>query len=288
MSVSPSSAFGLRSPRRGAEGGEVNSPLTPDSSLLDHPRTSVNLHAAHSFITVYCSCCNHTISVPEYCGNRFCPLCGARRRARVKARLQQLVTAAVPSKSERLKMVTLTLPKCQDAREGVKVLTTSFRKLRARPLWRNSVSGGAFVIEICGRPGAWHVHLHVLINALFIPVRRLARLWATVSPGKIVDIRLASRDKSVSYLTKYLSKASVPENLQHVVSDALKGSRLFQPFGLWYHLLPPIKRKKYQCPECGETAWMSQYEVDRICRQATGHALSADERAAIWPGDANP
>lgn len=268
-------AFGLRTPQRGAEGGD-------SSSLLDHPRTSVVSIDPHSFISIYCDGCTEVVTVPEYCGNRFCIICGSARRRRVANRLKSLVNASVPGSGERLKMITLTIPKVQDAREGVRTLLSSFRRLRSRPLWRNSVSGGAFILEICGRPGAWHIHAHILLNALYIPVRRLSKLWAQVSPGKIVDIRLAARDRAVTYLTKYLAKASVPDGLQVVVSDALKGTRMFQPFGSWYHALPPDKKVPFKCPCCGGVSWSSQYQIDRLSRSATDGIPSPPTHSDTW------
>lgn len=258
-------------------GSSINPALS--RPLLDLPCTSVELPGwkhlpenvkpeNHSFTKIFCGGCGEALDVPAYCGNRFCSVCSTSRAERVRNRLQSLVAAAPLRPGYSLKMITLTLPNSVAPRAGVARLLRSFRKLRSRSAWRGRVSGGAFVVEVSGRPNAWHCHIHALVHAKYIPVRMLSRLWNSVSPGYIVDIRQVSVRSSVPYLTKYLSKASVPEWLQIEVSNALKGSRLFQPFGDWFRLLPPVKKRPLPCNSCGGSVWLTMFDVLHLGRTA--------------------
>lgn len=290
MSNSREPALEVSSPLRGDKRGvntavaessdaSIVCPVASDQPLLVPSETSVDPASVeqvgqslnskpHPFKTILCTSCLEGIRVPVYCGDRFCPDCGRRRRGRVATRLKMMIAGAEHPSHYRLKMITLTIPNSQSPQAGCALLVKAFRRLRSRGVWRNAVSGGAFVLEITGRPGRWHCHLHMLVYARYIPVRHLSRWWNQVSPGKIVDIRLVSGDKAVSYLTKYLAKSSVPDNLRADVAAALRGYRLFQPFGNWFSILCPNIRVPYPCPSCGATSWLALDELACMARRA--------------------
>lgn len=294
MSDSRNSALEVSSPLRGIRGGDttarvsntdtpIDGSISSGRPLLDLSDTSVESFTGqplsppiapcpHPYKTILCTCCLKEIGVPVYCGDRFCPVCGRRRRGRVATRLRHLIRHAVHPPHHRLKMITLTIPNSTSPQAGCSLLVKSFRRLRSRRVWSNYVSGGAFVLEVTGRPGRWHCHLHMLVYARYIPVRSLSRWWSEVSPGKIVDIRLVSRDKAVSYLTKYLAKSSVPDNLRPDVASALRHFRLFQPFGTWFSVVCPAIRVPFPCPSCGTTSWLALDELSAMSRRA--HRLS--------------
>lgn len=275
MFQKPDSGVRLLPPGGRKEGNPINPAAEPP--LLEPPCTTVNPPSphtfgsdsslsGHAFTKIFCGSCGLDLTIPAYCGNRFCSVCGTARRDRIARRLQDLISAAPAVDGYSLKMITLTLPKAASPRAGVLELIRCFRRLRSLQRWRSRVSGGASVIEITGRPGAWHCHLHAIVMARYVPVRMLSRLWASVSPGFIVDIRQVHPDRAVRYLTKYLSKASVPEWLQVEVSRALKGTRLFQPFGDWYRLLPGSRKRPLCCASCGDANWLTMYEIDSLHR----------------------
>lgn len=268
---------GVRLPPPGERKGGI--PINPaaEPPLLEPPCTTVNPPSphtfgsdsglsGHAFTKIFCGSCGLDLTIPAYCGNRFCSICGTARRNRIARRLADLIGSAPTADGYSLKMITLTLPKASSPRTGVLQVIRSFRRLRSLQQWRSRVSGGASVIEITGRPGAWHCHVHAIVMARYIPVRMLSRLWASISPGFIVDIRQVPPDRAVRYLTKYLSKASVPEWLQVEVSRALKGTRLFQPFGGWYRLLPRSPKRLLSCSSCGDSNWLTMFEVDNLQR----------------------
>jgi len=209
----------------------------------------------HRYLTVACGTCGHTVNVPESCGNRFCPVCNRSRLARMKHKLTRLLAMAPKRRGESLKFITLTTVKHSDARTGVKRLMKSFRRLRQRAFWRNHFSGGAYVIEITGTADKWHCHLHIIAYGTFCPVRKLSRAWKSCDGGYIVWISRPPQGAAVSYLTSYVSKSTAPEGCERHLSEALKGTRLFQPFGMWQNTATRLPKFRMQCPVCHSTVW---------------------------------
>lgn len=210
----------------------------------------------HDFIRIACGHCGFSINVPVYCGDRFCPVCSVPRLARIRHRLNWLVGHLEPIAGHSFKHLTLTIPSQPDLAVMLHTLVISFRKLRSRALWRRNVSGGASVVEVTGRPGNWHVHLHVVLYARYIPYFQLLKVWKAVSPGQGVWIQKMPKSAIISYLTKYLAKPSVPDEVSEMIGGTLARYRLFQPFGSWYNLSATYVRPKKACPTCGQTSWM--------------------------------
>ncbi len=156
------------------------------------------------------------------------------------------------AQGEIYKHITFTIVSESDPRSMQKGLVRSFRRLRQRSFWSNLVSGGIYVLEITGRPGKWHVHIHVLCSALRIPWHRLRREWQKVSNGRGVYIQNIPKKAMVAYLTKYVTKSSIPPRFQRIASDALRGAHLFTVFGCFHSLRKDIPKLIPHCPECGE------------------------------------
>jgi hypothetical protein len=148
------------------------------------------------------------------------------------------------------------VPNSKELKAGVKSLLAAFRKLRQSTFWKRQVSGGAAVIEIKGSEGHWHCHIHAVIFSPFIPVRQISKHWKRHSGGFIVWIKLIPLGAVVGYLTKYLAKSSVDEIYMMQVSDALKGVRMFIPFGSWYAGLKVLPKPHCICKRCKGTVWM--------------------------------
>jgi len=210
---------------------------------------------SHSFVTLVCEHCGATIRIPNYCGNRFCSVCSKPRQARIRRRIISVLHQVQPRRYDSLKLLTLTIPRRQPLRNGVDQLLTSFRRLRQRKFWKKNVRGGAYFIEFKHSPAGWNPHLHIILESSFIPVKKLSELWSKVSPGKIVDIRKISQGSVVNYVTKYVTKADVPEPLQLQASEVLANRRLFTLFGTWGRIkLEPIP-DEHACNNCGQTCW---------------------------------
>lgn len=148
-------------------------------------------------------------------------------------------------------MLTLTIPNQPDQYKMIKTIIKSFRKLRQRQYWKNHVDGGAYVIEMTGRPANWHAHIHMIIMSRWMKWEKLLRIWQTVSPGRGVWIDDIPQSEAVGYVTKYISKLSVPDHLNLEVNLALKGVRLFSPFGSWHSTNLKYVKPSLVCGECG-------------------------------------
>lgn len=218
----------------------------------------------HPHRTIYCSCCGHTFQVPVYCKNRFCEICSLRRRMRIRHQVSEIIRIRIRSRGKRLRMLTLTIPNYPDPRSGCKIAVASFKKLRKTRFWKSKVSGGAYFLEITKPGGAYHCHLHVLLESEYIPQRIVSELWEVVSPGKIVWVQEIPAGAGVHYVTKYLSKAGDDDLSTQEMSDALRDFRLFQTFGTWHNIIKPLPKPKYRCPDCGGDSFLPE-EYIRSC-----------------------
>ncbi len=217
----------------------------------------------HRWRQVYCVFCGHTIRAIVDCGRRFCPFCSYRRACRIRPILAHLLKSSKNVPGARIKMLTVSVANCSDLDAGVRHLIKSFRRLRQRSVWKRHVFGGAFVIEITGKPGNWHPHIHVIMHSYYFPWSLLRAAWFDVSGGAAVWIADVSDSKAKWYVTKYVTKPDVPAACLDVVSAALRRYRLFNRFGSWHNIALPRSLKVHPCPSCGRYDWMVDYEIDR-------------------------
>lgn len=209
----------------------------------------------HEFTTIVCNHCGQQLTIPVYCGNRFCPTCSAPRAARVHKKLQFIIDNVKMKSGYRYKHLTLTIASQANIVDMVKHIVKSFRKLRQRVYWKNAVKGGAFVIEITGRPGAWHAHIHAVLETRWMDWGRLMKLWTAVSGGRGVYINNIPPSQAVHYLTKYFTKNDAPKQVIEECGKALSSFRLYQPFGNWHGIMKKYRRKPHPCSKCGKTSW---------------------------------
>jgi hypothetical protein len=205
---------------------------------------------SHLYRTICCTACGHQLVVPVSCGNRFCTTCSSSRLGRIRAKLRSLVAAEVPAPHFGFKFLTLTIPNQSDIRVGSQLLLSAFRRLRQRALWKRVCVSGAYVLEVTGSTGKWHVHLHAILVSRFIPHRILSAIWFKCSGGKIVYIQAIPPRAAVNYLTKYLTKGSLNLPDQFTVSHALASLRWFSAFGRWHAVLGGLPKIKPTCPAC--------------------------------------
>ena len=223
----------------------------------------------HPYTHIYCTKCGHSIAVPKFCKNRFCDVCSYVRTRRVRSRLEELCRSTKPDKHYRLRFLTLSVSNDTDARELAKHLVRSFRNLRRRKWWADRVRGGCSVLEVTGSPGSWHVHIHAILESQYLPWSDLHTLWKSISGGLGVWINNISPSAATGYLAKYLTKAPDSPDITLDLNDALRGFRMFQPFGEWHNKLKPPPKKSYPCPICGNDIWLVDTVVDLMARGFT-------------------
>ena len=159
-------------------------------------------------------------------------------------------------------MLTLTMQRWTDVpRDGIVALKENFKKLRAHPLFAR-VKGGGFQIELVPKVDGWHIHLHAIIDAKFIPYQQLFSAWREILGTSYVnvDIRAANTPQEIAYVTKYATKtADFDASPQDLVDWylATKGSRLWGTWGTFYNAeelkaanLEMEKQFHKTCPHC--------------------------------------
>lgn len=228
--------------------------LPEEEAFTCDTRTSVE---HHEFRTILCMHCHHEISVPVYCGNRFCPICSRSRLRKIRDRLDHIIKHIKPIAGYSLKHLTLTIRNQSELSSMIKHLVHSFRKLRQRAWWKNNVDGGAYVVEITGRPGNWHAHIHSLVFSRYLSYDTLKANWQAVSGGIGCYIQRIPAGAAIGYLTKYLTKdPDMPEVVSAEINKSIKGMRWFSPYGSWYALSNTYVHVKRGCPECGASSWI--------------------------------
>jgi hypothetical protein len=236
----------------------------PDSPRVE-PR-HLAIPQDHGWRTLYCEHCGHMIKAIVDCGHRFCPFCCRRRLRRIRAIMDSLFAKIEQKPKAGLKMITLSTSNCKELEPGVDHLVSSFRRLRQRVVWKSYVIGGCFVIEIKGRPGNWHPHIHAIVYAYYIPWSRLRAAWRQCSGGLAVWINAVTNARAKYYVTKYTTKPEIPAALADTVSTALRRYRLFTRFGDWHNIAIPPPRFETPCERCGHKDWIVDFTLDRVMR----------------------
>jgi len=207
---------------------------------------------------VGCTHCGKSWWVLTRCRQRVCPLCSYRTS---QARGDYLL--AMTKHMQHPKLLTLTMPLWRgDPGEGIDALRAHIRTIRKTKVFK-PVVGGAYQIELKRKEGGWHIHVHMLLDAPFMPYKQIFATWRQILGHKApqVDIRSAPTEEARKYVCKYPSKsASFDTNPDDIVAwyEATKGKRLFATFGAWYNAkieeLDPTQERpqpEFPCRFCG-------------------------------------
>lgn len=126
------------------------------------------------------------------------------------------------------------------------------------------VPSGFYAIDIKqGEDRTLNVHLHALVDCPYLPQSKLSELWDDLTDAPVVDIRRietdGERDEETALMEVigYAAKAPEWESVEDQVAylDALKGSKLIQPFGELHGNAPDVL-SHLLCNGCGkEPKW---------------------------------
>jgi hypothetical protein len=161
-----------------------------------------------------------------------------------------------------LYFLTLTIVSNSDLKKQLRALVHSFRKLRSRSFWKKHVHGGCFIIETKLNEHGWHCHIHALVFTRWLDWDTLLHEWIKVSTGRGVHIFPCKSKQIAYYVTKYMTKPDLPDSDLKEINYAMKGLRLFSPFGAWQALTKLYPKPKMLCPECGQSKWTLQIDLD--------------------------
>jgi hypothetical protein len=205
-----------------------------------------------------CKVCHNVWYVTTHCRLRICPCCAYS----VTVERAKFI-ASLCKHMKHPKLLTLTMPLwTADPQDGIAVLRTWFNMLRARKVFR-PVLGGAYQIELKQKQNGWHIHLHAILDAPYLPQQLIFSEWRAITrtTAPQVDIRAATTVRAQRYIVKYLVKGSdVKDPNFSIVAwyQATKGQRLFATFGTWYNkTLEDLEPNSIEligpcpCPNCG-------------------------------------
>jgi len=209
-------------------------------------------------ILAACNNCGHSWWVKFRCRTRVCPLCSYKVMLDRSKFLIELCRGMTHPK-----LLTLTMPTwTDDPKLGIRTLRANFCRLRRTKLMRKVV-GGAYQIELKPKENGWHIHIHALLDAPYLPYQLIFSAWKKITGIDVpqIDIRAASDPKAQVYIAKYAAKSVGFDSSPDVIVQwylATKGQRLFGTFGKWYNkkladiapeLCPP--KPPCTCPRCG-------------------------------------
>lgn len=182
--------------------------------------------------------------VPDHCHDRWCEPCQHDRSQRVianvKARLAEPPKTNGPALYRKLELTVAHVR--EPLADQLRRLVKWFRALRATPLWKERVRGGAMFLEITRNLARheWHPHLHCIIEGDFVPQAALESEWLRITGrSKVVHLRaVRCLDKVAAYVAKYVTKAADntvfadPDAFDECV-QALRHVRSCNTFGTW-------------------------------------------------------
>ena len=126
-------------------------------------------------------------------------------------------------------LVTLTLPAGPDGKGLVGLMLQAFK------VWRRTldVRRYLYAVEVKPHPEGYYVHLHALIDCVWLPMAQARGLWTSLTGAVVLDVRRVSQSdggkrSAVREVVKYVTKA--PDALTPEQVDALgrvtRGRRL--------------------------------------------------------------
>lgn len=205
------------------------------------------------------------------CHHRFCLPCANERSRTIALNVLDRLGR------KRARFLTLTIRSTTEPlSQLLDKLTTCFSQLRRRAIWAKRVTGGVSFIELKWNHELqrWNVHLHAIIQGLYIEQGILSKLWKHITGDSlIVDIRAVKDTRTVTrYVTKYACKPLHHSVLHHhdklrEAMVALKGRRLATTFGDWRGVL--------LTPKPDEQAWNNLGSLENIIRLAESGDMDA-------------
>lgn len=217
----------------------------------------------HSQKTVkQCTGCRKHSVFYNRCETKFCPICAPRlareRRETVEWWTQQI---------QQPKHVVLTARNTERiTRERVLAFKKAFERLRRRKLTRNW-RGGFYSLEITNEGRGWHLHMHILVDARFVPADQLAVEWGKLIGQDFAIVKVSDcRDrKYLGEVTKYAVKGTQLATWSGsdiaALMDAFDGVRVFGVFGELFkkraefkEYLEALQGELPRC-ECGCDKW---------------------------------
>ena len=197
---------------------------------------ATSLEDCHSHTTVaVCDDCGKTSRFENRCDLFFCPQCQIRLQ---REREDQVRWWAVEVKQPKHVVLTVknttTLTPAHVTR--LRAWLTRLRRSKFASNWR----GGFYRFEVTAEDKGWHLHIHLLVDAIWIDQMELAEMWTTITKqqGRIVKVMDCRGESYLHEVTKYVVKGRMlaswsPDKLRNFIT-AFQGKRTFGVFGSLY------------------------------------------------------
>lgn len=183
----------------------------------------------HKKIRLFCVDCGNMLIVESYCGDRLCFRCNKKRAKRLNSKYKSVIEGM-----KNPVLLTLTTKRCMLTRKNVSRIRRWFDRLRHKKIWR--ARGGLYNIEIgeLDDMRMCNLHIHAIIDSVYMPQKKISEEWERISGSKIVDIRAVKIRKglAIRYLIKHCVKIGkgLYEQKEYV-NSVLHLTRLIQGFG---------------------------------------------------------
>jgi hypothetical protein len=177
----------------------------------------------------------------KYCGNRFCLICNRIRTGQLINGYEKTLDNL---KDKRF--VTLTRPnvKAENLKEEINTYYNIWRKITREAVKKKLLFNGVRKLEITYNPtrNDFHPHFHLIIETKEAADWVLAK-WLEhcpeSSPEAQKEVHCSGYKEIFKYVTKITTKTSKAKNAKasfypyetDLIFQALKGARIFQPFG---------------------------------------------------------
>lgn len=249
-------------PPLGGQIGDLGGHFDLTCSVLEqvgkHPRDCTQPEP--DFVTLVCKNCGEIQHVQRHCDKRWCPSCMARREELLISKY-----AAAANDMQHPKLLTLTMKWTPNLHRGIDHCRKSFIRLLHRLPFKHAVRGCIYGFHFLPREGGqWYVHLHALIDMVYVPQDIISRTWKAVSRACfIVDIRKAWSSKGgLKYILGYITATKHMIGHEQEIQDNLEGMRMVSTIGSLYNISSPAF--VFQCPVCGSCNWdlVVPYTID--------------------------
>lgn len=179
------------------------------------------------------------IFIRHKCKTWGCGVCGPKKLASVKRGIYREA-----DKHELRRFLTLTLPGNFKGsyQDSVKALNKSWKKFGI--YFKREFGEKLIYIKVVEPQKRGIAHLHVLVSR-YIPQGWLSKIWQGIGGGRICDIRFVDVHRIAAYISKYMSKAMIGDDLgpyrRYSTSQEISINGAKQPSeGVWEFLKVPI------------------------------------------------
>ena len=224
-----------------------------------------------------CKNCGEVARFFYRCNVKWCPLCNWRivkeRQAIIKRWIQEI--------KQPKHLVTTQRNVSVLTGKMIRNHTANLARLRRRNVFA-SVKGGCVSVEITNEGRGWHLHAHWLLDARWIDIGEVSRVWGQLVGQDFAIVAVRDLRGETNYqkeLAKYVCKgsdlASWPAEEIHQFIRAVYRRRFYFTFGGMFKSAQAVRkelRREAGCPvavcDCGCADFRFQDEVARHMQTA--------------------